>query len=108
MQYPNGQIAHDSGKIININKDKIRHSSSGSPLIKRYNNNLIIGIHYGVERDINKKIISNLATPFDAIIKDMNDKLYKNKNECRNMNTFRVLKTTDCFYSAFYHKNDKS
>ena len=35
--------------------------------IKRYNNNLIIGIHFGVKGK-NEKTIFNLTTPFDAII----------------------------------------
>ena len=117
LQYPNGQLAHDSGKIINIEDNKIKHSvstnpgSSGSPLIKRYNNNLILGIHYGAERDINKKIINNLATPFDVIIKDIKDKLSKNKNEFRNIITLIYEKniknkTNQIFGSKFVKSNE--
>ena len=42
----------------NVNTES---GSSGSPLIKRYNNNLIIGIHYGAEKDeITDKYLYNL------------------------------------------------
>ena len=54
LQYPKGKLAHDKGRILEIEKDEIKHNvptykgSSGSPLIKRYNMNLIIGIHMEV------------------------------------------------------------
>ena len=54
LQYPNGEeLKYSSGKILNIENNEIHHSaatyygSSGSPLIKRYNNKLILGIHCG-------------------------------------------------------------
>ena len=54
LQYPNGEeLKHSSGKILNIENNEIHHSaatyygSSGSPLIKRYNNKLILGMHCG-------------------------------------------------------------
>ena len=87
LQYPYGKLSHDIGKIFEIKNNRIEHSvsttngSSGSPLIKRYNNNLIIGIHFGSKKkDTEKSDESgpNYATPFDVIIKDIIDKLSKN------------------------------
>ena len=88
LQYPYGELSHDVGKILDIENNKIIHSvnteegSSGSPLIKRYNTNLIIGIHYGSKKDpiLNNKYLYNVATPFDVIIKDIKYQLYNNKN----------------------------
>ena len=83
LQYPYGKLSHDLGRILDINNNIIKHSaiteegSSGSPLIKRYNNNLIIGIHYGSEKDekSDNRYLYNVATPFDIIIKDIKDRL---------------------------------
>ena len=68
----------------------------GSPLIKRYNNNLIIGIHFGSQKRAERtdnELLCNLAIPFDAIIKDIieqlseNDNNYtSNENKGQNMN----------------------
>ena len=52
LQYPNGNLSFHVGKTIGINNSRIEHNvpskdgSSGSPLIKRYNMNLIVGIHF--------------------------------------------------------------
>ena len=90
----NGNLSFCNGKILKIQKNIIEHSVStdkalsGSPLIMRYNN-LIIGIHFGTKKKYMKKseqkkdesgdnFDSNLATPFDAIIKDIIDKLSEN------------------------------
>ena len=60
MQYPNGELAHDAGIILDINNKIIKHSAStgngasGAPLIKRYNNNLIIVIYFGSLKDEKK------------------------------------------------------
>ena len=89
LQYPNGEkLSHDHGIILDIKDNEIKHSvatlssSSGSPLIKRYNINLVIGIHYGGEKEKyerNKGFIYNYATPFDIIIKDIKNKIFNNK-----------------------------
>jgi len=97
LQYANGILSHDSGRIIYIKDDIIRHSvgtekgSSGAPLIKRYNNNLIIGMHYGARCD-NKskdKYLYNLAIPFDILLNDikiqLNNNIINNNNEYRNI-----------------------
>ena len=82
-----GDLSNSLGLITDIEKKIIKHSaateegSSGSPLIKRYNNNLVLGIHFGVEKNIKNKVIINLATPFDIIIKEIKNKLFKkNRN----------------------------
>ena len=80
LQYPGGgDLKISSGKILEIENGIIHHDantlkgSSGSPLIKRKNNNysnFIIGIHFaGVENQY------NLAIPFDIIIKDIKDQI---------------------------------
>ena len=79
LQYPNGELSHSLGKMTEVKKDIIKHKantsngSSGSPLIKRSNINLILGIHYGAEHLKDETI--NTATPLDIIIKDIKDKL---------------------------------
>ena len=77
LHYLNGNLSHAFGKIIDINNDIIKHDvfseniSSGSPLIKRYNNNLILGI--------NGKNDFNSATPFDVIIKNIISQIINNQ-----------------------------
>ena len=60
--------------------------SSGSPLIRRYNNNLILGIHTSgvdINNNSNNQWV-NFATPFDIIIKDIKEQLSNKKNEYKN------------------------
>ena len=82
LQYPRSkELSFAKGEILKIedneNEAKILHNastkygSSGSPLIKRYNNNLILGIHFGKKKENKKGIICNIATPFDIIIKNI-------------------------------------
>ena len=114
LQYPNGILKYQSGKILLINNNMIEHSvstekgSSGSPLIKRYNTNLIIGMHVGEklneDRASNESII-NIAIPFDKIIADIIRKLsiknYK-YNEYRNIiNLIYNKKNYYNYYNSF-------
>ena len=93
LQYPNGELAHDVGKILDINNNIIKHSvctdngASGSPLIKRYNNNLIIGMHCGSKKDekSDKTYLYNVATPLDIIIKNIKYQLSKNNKNKINL-----------------------
>ena len=86
LQYPRSkELSFAKGEILDIvgeeNEDKILHNastrygSSGSPLIKRYNNNLILGIHFGKKKESEKGIIYNIATPFDIIIKNIKSQI---------------------------------
>ena len=67
------------GDILNIKDNKVSHSditesgSSGSPIIKRYNIYLVIGIHSVSQEDkkLKDKYLFNLAIPFDIIIEDI-------------------------------------
>ena len=111
LQYPYGELSHDLGTILDIKDNIICHSvstesgSSGSPLIKRYNNNLIIGIHYGTEKDeITYKYLYNLAIPFDIIIKDIKEQLSKS-----NKNIFDIQNNNEYRYriNLIYEKKDK-
>ena len=113
LQYPNGELAHDAGIILDINNNIIKHSvctekgASGSPLIKRYNNNLIIGIHHG-SKSLDKKYLYNLATPFDIIIKDIKDQfLNNNKNTINKINLIYVKKDEndyEIFEKQYYQR----
>ena len=99
LQYPHGTLSIDKGKILDINNNTIEHKiptqfgSSGSPLIKRYSNNLVVGIHCGAKiKNETKEIECNLATPFDAIIEDMIYQLIQNKNKAKEYrNTINLI-----------------
>ena len=75
FHYP-GDLSFSYGKILIIENDIITHNadtnpgSAGAPLIKRNNNNLVIGIHIGFIKNGN-----NLAIPFDIIIKNIKEQL---------------------------------
>ena len=78
LQYPNGNdISFSNGKILLIKENKIFHNvstecgSSGSPIIRRYNNKYIIGLHFGGIKKDENNYLYNLATPFDLIINDI-------------------------------------
>ncbi len=95
LQYPEGNLRFHCGKILDIESDLIKHSvptkggSSGSPLIKRYNNNLIVGIHFGAKKEREK---CNLAIPFDIVIKDIIHRLPKGHG-------FKELQTINLIYN---------
>jgi len=133
LQYPHGNLSIDKGKIIDINNNIIKHKiptqagSSGSPLIRRYNINFVIGIHYGVkQKEENEKSIKskdksnfkfeyNLATPFDVIIKDVINKLTININQRveyrKTINLIYNKKNEDLIsniiFSSVFVKNNK-
>ena len=80
-----GDLCFSCGKILFFKNDIICHSasnsrgSSGSPLIRRYENKLkdIIGIHYA---NLKTHKYINLATSFDNILEDLKIKIIeKNK-----------------------------
>ena len=109
LQYANGgELAHGLGTIGDINDNIIFHSvatsggSSGSPLIKRYNINLVLGIHFGGE--VAK---SNYATPFDIIIKDIIDKVsYNKKNIINNNNSIEYINKINLIYYKKYNEEE--
>jgi len=79
LQFPNGNdLSFSYGKILSIKDNEINHSastdegSSGSPIIRRSQENNIIGLHYG---GIKNKY--NLATCFDSIL----DNIIQQNNE---------------------------
>ena len=114
LQYPNGgELAHDSGKIIDIEDNIIKHSvatkdgSSGSPLIKRHNTNLVIGIHFGGEKvkmSENEKSY-NMATPLDVIIEDIKKQISYNKKS--NINTTNIIEYRDKINLIYVKCNNK-
>jgi hypothetical protein len=103
LQYPDGILSHHSGKIIGINNNTIEHNvptkggSSGFPLIKRFNMDYIVGIHFGVknkEGESYNKLKCNIATPFDIILEDIIDKLSKNVDHSKSVeyrNTINLI-----------------
>jgi len=110
LQYPLGELSHALGTILNFKDNLICHNvntdngSSGSPLIKRYNNNLIIGIHSGAEKDVNDEYIYNLAIPFDIIIKDIKDKLSNYKKNI--INTENIIEYRNII-NLIYEKKER-
>jgi len=119
LQYPNGELSHDSGIISDTKNDIFIHSvstdmgSSGSPLMKRDNINFIIGIHRGGNESSGNKY--NYATFFDAIIKDIKFQI-SNKNiiEFRNTINLKYEKSKDedsnnnIFGAKFVENNKKN
>ena len=85
LQYPmGGDLSFSSGRIIDIKNNHIFHSastcfgSSGSPIIRRFNNN-IVGIHFGSQKNYeNNYVCYNHATSFDCILNDIKNSLYNN------------------------------
>ena len=71
LQYDNGKLSHYSRKILEIDS-KIKYNlgtlscQSGSPLINKYNINLIFGINTLKKEKLDNSTF-NLATPFDVI-----------------------------------------
>jgi surface protein len=84
LQYPNGgELSFASGKILEVKKNFLFHSastckgSSGSPIIRRYKNNFILGIHFGGLKANDEYFYYNHAIPIDTIIKDIKKILFE-------------------------------
>ena len=83
MQYDNERLSHYSRKILEINS-KIKYNlgplscQSGSPLINKYNNNLIFGINTLKKEKLDNTTF-NLATPFDVILKNIKWQIFYNR-----------------------------
>ena len=117
LQYHNGgELKHSLGKILYIENNEIYYNtvtcydSSGSPLISRYNNNLILGIHRSDIKNKDNKVLFNLAIPFDAIINDIKNKI--NVNIISNNTIINLIynKKDNCYNSNYKKKyqNNKS
>ena len=97
---------------MNIDNNIIKHSvattygSSGSPLIKRFNTNLVIGIHLGGQKFkmSDNKNMYNIATCFDVIIEDIKNQLFYNKKN--NINNNDIIKYRNKI-NLIYVKYDK-
>ena len=82
LQYPGGydKLSFSAGKIITIESNLIKHTcatkpgSSGSPMLSRFSNYNVVGLHFGAEikKDKNKEF--NLSIPIYSVIKDIIDK----------------------------------
>ena len=116
LQHALGQdLSFASGKIEDIKDKRIEHSvstekgSSGSPLIKRYNHNLVIGIHVGEDRDNS----INIATPFDIIIEDIKKQLFEGNNNIINLiyekkSNYNIEYNNNIFGSKFVKNNKEN
>ena len=100
LQYPNnGQLKFNKGRILNINNNEIKHSvptdhgSSGSPLIKRNQLNLIIGMHH--QHDLEHY---NYAIPFDIIINDIKNQILNKNNNISNIMKIFLIKRIVIIY----------
>ena len=119
LQYPNNsnnEISFSYGKIKFINNNEIiynastTHGSSGSPIILRCNDNLIIGIHHGGY--IYKG--DNIGTIFNSILFDIqqkNNKINKsinmNKKSNNLLNNINKNEETKNEINCVYNKKDK-
>ena len=104
LQYSNeGKLKYTSGKILYIINNDIYHSSviyygsSGSPLIKRYDSKLILGIQCSDIKKNNNNILFNLAIPFDVILKDIKRKLIR----------IKIINSNYTIINLIYYKNEK-
>ena len=111
LQFPKGNdISFSYGKILKIKeKDNIilhsastDHGSSGSPIIRRGEDNYIIGLHYG---GVENKF--NLATIFDSILNNIKEQL--NEINCiyipeNNEKEINLLHDYNLYINKFINK----
>ena len=95
MHYFENEISFSYGKIISISEEDdedeeiIFHDastlpgSSDSPIIRRGNNNYVIGLHVGSNKNY------NLGTPFNLILNNI-----KKKEESIKCNNYIICKYT--------------
>ena len=100
-----GELSHTEGKILDIKNNIIKHDitnkndSYGSPLIKKYHPDLIIGIN-----TLSKDKNYNFASPFDAIINDIKSKINNNTiSNKKNNNIKKNIKNN--IINLIYEKN---
>jgi len=80
--------------MLSLENNEIKHNvstnsgSSGSPIIRRCNDNYIIGLHSGAQKKDSYYYEFNLATPFNLIINDINNKISFHNNNIQNTNIF--------------------
>ena len=93
IYYPHGnKAAYSSGKIKNINLDsnKIEHicstkpGSSGCPIIN-LNNNRVIGIHKGAEKNKNWNLGTFIKQPIEKFYEEYNNEIEKENNENKKL-----------------------
>ena len=101
LQFPeSNELSFSYGNIKSIKDNNIiyntstKKGSSGSPIIKRINQNYIIGLHYGgIQNQNNKDYKFNLGIKFNSILDDIKD---SNKINCiyrieDNINEIQLL-----------------
>ena len=101
LHYPTinrNKITFSNGIILGIQDNRIIHNcstydgSSGSPLISRYSDNSIIGLHFGTYKNIN--LSTNIISIFDEIKKEIKKKISYNNilNYCTiNINKKKII-----------------
>ena len=110
LQYPEGhELCFSYGKVLSLKNNSIIHSastkdgSSGSPIIRRSENNYIIGLHYGgIKEKGNIYYSFNLATSFDNILNDIN----KSKEEKVNQNKINNDIDNNKFNNIIYYDSN--
>ena len=92
LQYPNNnELSFSYGEIQSIKNNEIKYNasttvgSSGSPLILRTNDNLVIGIHHSGVFPNGRKSAFNLGTTLNSIITDIEQK------NCLNINKNNII-----------------
>ena len=110
LQFPKGNdLSFSGGKILSIENDKLLHNcstnfgSSGSPILSRYSNCSVIGLHYGGEKGNS----FNLSTPISAILENINNNFIKKKekNEGKNEQNEQNEKIKEEIVVDKSHKN---
>jgi surface protein len=89
LQYPNGKdMSFSFGKIKKIEKKKIAHNastnkgSSGSPIIRRSQDNYVVGMHFGGKKQY------NLAIKINSILEDISKDISK---DCLKSNVITCI-----------------
>jgi hypothetical protein len=114
LQYPEGnELCFSYGKVLSLQNNNIIHSastkdgSSGSPIIRRSEDNYIIGIHHGgIKKEKNKYYSFNLATSFDSILNDINKSKEIFEQEKLNQNKINNDIDNNKFNNIIYYNSN--
>ena len=97
-----GKIISIKGNYIIYNADT-DYGSSGSPII-RVNNNNVIGLHFGR----NKKSSYNIGTSIDSILQDIKIQLKEKYSQIKCIYLGKEISLLHDYNYDFYFKNNKS
>ena len=116
MQYPEGnELCFSCGKVLSFQNNNIIHSastkdgSSGSPIIRRSEDNYIIGLHHGgIKNEKNEYYSFNLACCFDSILNDINKSKEIIEQEKTNQNKINNDIDNNKFNNIIYYDTNNN